>query len=295
MLSRCPSFGPKILTYSAFVVHLFFQSTLLIAQNPSLPKACPVKNGHQITSGSISLRPQIIESNIQPGQEEFRQVNSVAYDDQEYGLLVLKGGVISSVLSFRNFNLVLPEGTKIYGIAIEFDGNLTGGKLNLVQLQLTDRNGKNYGENKAAILPALQWNATRPNADSLWKHGGVNDVWNLKPSLQDVNSSNFGFKFQVKNVGSTEVKLNLDRVRLVIYYQAMPAMCMKDCSFFYVDPVKNATQYHWKIPTGAEVISNEVNQSFIGLNIGRLPYGIHEVCVQTESAAGLSDLCCLSF
>ncbi|MBK6823825.1 MAG: hypothetical protein IPG87_12865 [Saprospiraceae bacterium] len=87
-------------------------------------------------------------------------------------------------------------------------------------------------------------------------------MWNLKPSLQDVNSSNFGFKFQVKNVGSTEVKLNLDRVRLVIYYQAMPAMCMKDCSFFYVDPVKNATQYHWKIPTGAEVISNEVNQSY---------------------------------
>ncbi|MBK6823823.1 MAG: hypothetical protein IPG87_12855 [Saprospiraceae bacterium] len=54
MLSRCPSLD-KILTYSAFVVHLFFQSTLLIAQNPSLPKACPVKNGHQITSGSISL------------------------------------------------------------------------------------------------------------------------------------------------------------------------------------------------------------------------------------------------
>ncbi|MBK6823824.1 MAG: hypothetical protein IPG87_12860 [Saprospiraceae bacterium] len=31
---------------------------------------------------------------------------------------------------------------------------ITGGKLNLVQLQLTDRNGKNYGENKAAILPS---------------------------------------------------------------------------------------------------------------------------------------------
>ncbi|MBK8405476.1 MAG: hypothetical protein IPL25_15820 [Saprospiraceae bacterium] len=47
-------------------------------------------------------------------------MNSIAYDDQEYGQLVLKGGVISSVLSFRNFNLVLPEGSKIYGIAIEF-------------------------------------------------------------------------------------------------------------------------------------------------------------------------------
>ncbi|HRG34239.1 MAG TPA: SdrD B-like domain-containing protein [Saprospiraceae bacterium] len=295
MLSKCLNFGHKLLLCSVFTTVLTSLFLPLTAQNPGLPKACPVKNGHQTTTGSIVLRPQVVESNPFTGQVGFSQASNVAYNDQEYCQLILKSGELSSSLWFRDFNLNLPEGSKIYGIAIEFEGNVTGGKLNLVQLQLTDRNGKNYGENKAAILPALQWNATRPNADSLWKHGGVNDVWNLKPSLQDVNSSNFGFKLQVKNVGNTEVKLNLDRVRLVIYYQAMPAMCMKDCSFFYVDPVKNATQYHWKIPTGAEVISNEVNQSFIGLNIGRLPYGIHEVCVQTESAAGLSDLCCLSF
>jgi serine-aspartate repeat-containing protein C/D/E len=295
MLSKFLNFGHKLLLCSVFTAITIILVLPLTAQNPGLPKACPVKNGHQTTTGNIVLRPQVVESNLLTGQVGFSQASNVTYNDQDYCQLVLKSGELSSSLWFRDFNLNLPEGSKLYGIAVEFEGRIMGGKLSLMQLQLTDRNGKNFGENKASILPALQWNPTHSGADSLWKNGGINDLWNLTNSTKDINSSNFGFKIQFRNQSNKESILRLDRVRLIIYYQAMQPLCMKDCTFFYVDPVKNASQYHWKIPTGAEVISTEVNQSFIGINIGRLPYGIYEVCVQTESPSGLSSPCCLSF
>lgn len=273
-----------------------FQNAIYSTSLNGLPKACPMRNGQGLRSGKLSLRPLAIDVQQCSGTSNISWVNpkNTSYADDLYTELNLSPGAASECLWLHNFDLNIPDGSTIYGLGLEIEGHTTSSGITPVLIQLTDKNGNALGENKAGSSIKGAWATGNPSNDKTWTYGGVNDMWSLPLNPSVVNASNFGFKIKLKNNSTSLTTLRLDKIRLIIYYTALPSTCMKACAFFYVDPVPGAIKYHWSFPREVIQISGSQNDYYTYLNFERLPNGVHDICVSTESNQGISSPCCMS-
>lgn len=121
----------------------------------------------------------------------------------------------TNYLKCTNFGFGVPSGATINGIAVTFARygiNSTGRYIYDAVISLVV-GGTVVGSNKA--ITATKW----PAAETDITYGGVSDLWELTPTAEEINSSNFGV---VMSVDITRTNLqtiaSVDAVWITITY-----------------------------------------------------------------------------
>lgn len=121
--------------------------------------------------------------------------------------VVLNPGTIAHWLKATNFGFSIPSGATIDGIVAEVKWSSATATLNTVKLVV---GGSVVGSNKSTGLAG--------GASSYKTYGGSADKWGLTPSVSDVNASNFGLVFGVSATGFVGDTVNVDHIRITVYY-----------------------------------------------------------------------------
>lgn len=265
------------------------------AQTP-IPSPCPIKNTHAIKSGSLLIKPQSILTDKKNNPSSVEWINPMAsiQSDDIYTTIELKPGERSATLLIQNFDLHIPPASIVHGLAFNLEGHTNGGQVQIQQIQLIDQNQNPIGANKNYIYPSNAWQKDSLSKDYLWTYGSSKDQWSANINTSLINSINFGLSIKLKNIGNTNLNVRIDKIELIISYEEVSRMCMKNCAVFFVDPIPNATSYAWQIPNGASITS-ESSKSEIVLNLEAVPNGVHEICVNAVTPSGVSATCCKKF
>ncbi len=267
--------------------------------NGPIPQVCPIRIVNPLVKGSIWLSPRtIITLNSKAeNKESWDQISDLSYSDDQSAICALEPGQSTSPLYLRDFDLHIPKNSIIHGIEIELEGEASTNFIQFKQIQLTDQNGYEFGIDKSTTFSKSFLPVTSITGNGKMIFGSSKDKWeiiNLNPS--NLNSEQFGIKLQFTNTGNEHALIHLDHLKLIVHYTTEANICNYNSILFSVDPVPGAIRYHWTLPEKARIISSNPNDHLIIVNQQFLdPLGIHEICVQTESADGFSEPCCLSF
>jgi len=119
-------------------------------------------------------------------------------------------------LDATDFTMGVPAGATLNGIEVEIErkANAAGVKDDAVQLII---GGTPQGDDKKDVVTFY------PAFDQYASYGDSTDLWNLRrPSVEEINASNFGLRFAVQ--GTKDTNVSIDHIRIKVYYTpAAPA------------------------------------------------------------------------
>ena len=261
------------------------------------PKACPVRIAHDLHDGlltSVPRQSKSVSCTLNP--ISWQETDRTKSSDDRYATISIPTIKRSDCVWLHDFQLNIPDGALINGIRVDFEGHQEGSTLLTTRVQLTGTNGQLIGMNKAAYVRGDDWPQGSQGNDGFWWYGFRDDTWGANLTSDIVNNKNFGLQFQIRKPISRDTSIaRLDQVKITVFYSPLYTICHDSCTVFYVDPVPGASKYHWDIPSMSSFLNKDPNSNIINLNVVNLDYGVHEICVKTESGQGMSSRCCMNF
>lgn len=123
---------------------------------------------------------------------------------------------ISQRLFAQGFGFAIPGGSTIDGITVEIDRRDGGvGAASDNRVQLLDASSALVGDNKADL--PTDW----PTNSAIATYGGAADKWNATPTVDMVNSANFGVALSVQ-ADAANTDIFVDFIRITITYTPPP-------------------------------------------------------------------------
>ena len=270
---------------------------LAICAQTTNDQACPIFVPHKYYHGKISLPPQVSRViDCAWEDQDWNNSDFVKSNDDRYTETFLEGNKRSDCIRFYDFGFNIPEGASIDGVEFILEGHREGGFLITTKAQLIGPDGNALGNDRRGDVRGKDWPAGSTGEDARWYYGEYNDDWDLSLTPEIINHPNFGLELQVRKLYSSDTSIaRIDRVQLIVYYSPLYTICHDSCTVFYVEDIPEAIKYHWEIPDSAFFVNKDPNGNIINLNINALDFGVHEICVATESTAGMSEPCCMDF
>lgn len=262
-----------------------------------MPKACPIYIAHELHSGVLTTSANLLNNSDCPGGSvEWPTQQSLRSSDDQYSELALVNQERSQCLWLHDLDLNIPPGSVIEGIRVDLEGHQIGSSLLTTRVQLTDDLGQRIGMNQSAYVRGDDWPQGSLGRDGQWWYGGDKDDWDVNLTSDMVNNTNFGVLLQIRKPlkGDTSIA-RLDQVRVTVYFTPLFTICHDSCTVFYVDEVQDALAYHWDLPADGHFFNKDSHNNVLNLDTRDMDYGVHQLCVETESTRGRSTPCCMSF
>lgn len=166
-------------------------------------------------------------------------------DDGSYASCLCNG--YSNRAFYSGFDFDLPDGVTITGIKLETEitgaGEGSSGQDQMVYLRT---GGVLRGNNKA--IPFFPETPTYPFGETVPQtYGGATDLWGTTWSQSQVEDSTFGVDLQYSDFYAMGAILNLDFVRLTVYYAGNSAFDLSGIAS--TEAFGSLTVDHWKVLT----------------------------------------------
>jgi hypothetical protein len=198
-------------------------------------------------------------------------------------------------LTLKDFDLNIPPGAAIHQVRADFYGHREGSSVLTTSVNLIGPGGQRVGRSQSAWVRGDDWPMGVPGDDGHWWYGDNDQNWGTTLTPDFLNHPDFGIQFQVrKPIGRDTTIVRLDQVKLTVSFTPLYTICHDSCTIFYVDPVPGA-YYKWTLPSRSFLVSDDPSSNIINLNVEKMEYGLHEICVETISGFGTSDPCCMTF
>ena len=253
--------------------------------------SCPIWADLEPNADRRTATPTIYSQSVSIPFTDWEQLDSSRLSDDKYASVTIPGIQRSEIATFSRWGHKIPEGATIQGILLTVEGHQSGnGKIRDVKVQLQGSNENKAGQFLGVAFP--------DDEDQVWRYGGANDTWGRDWTADDINRSNFGLLYQVRNSLNTEVTAHIDQITLEIFYTPMYKVCNVGhvCVAFGVDEVPG-NSYNWHIPQGFQRLSS-LNEQY-AVNIGpkeNTAFGEYNLCVDVIDQTGvIIESCCRSF
>ncbi len=253
-------------------------------------QACPIWADLEPIAAQTTATPTVYSQSVSIPFYDWEQLDSSRYSDDQYATVTLPGINRSEMAIFSRWGHQIPEGAIIHGIRVDIEGHQTGGgSIRDVKVQLQGSN-----ENKASDYLGI---AYPDSIDQVWRYGGANDTWGRSWTANQINRSNFGLIYQVRNAVNSETTLHIDQISIEVFYTPIYTVCNDEhiCVAFGVDEIPGYS-YNWDIPQGFERLSS-LNELY-AVNVGpsTANFGQYSICVDVFDENGeFAENCCRSF
>jgi len=202
--------------------------------------SCPIWADLEPNADRRTATPTIYSQSVSIPFTDWEQLDSSRLSDDKYASVTIPDIQRSEIATFSRWGHKIPEGATIQGILLTVEGHQSGnGKIRDVKVQLQGSNENKAGQFLGVAFP--------DDEDQVWRYGGANDTWGRDWTADDINRSNFGLLYQVRNSLNTEVTAHIDQITLEIFYTPMYKVCNVGhvCVAFGVDevPVPNVTVF----------------------------------------------------
>lgn len=147
--------------------------------------------------------------------------NNVTLNDGSYATVSLPNNNSSSPLIVQGFGFSIPSGATINGIALTVvHGDISSiGSLEDVSVFL-EKAGTPTGSNLGQIF------AIWSGAPETFNYGGTSNLWGTTWTASDINASNFGVAFRVRNnAGGGTGVAGVDFMSITVYYSVSAIIC----------------------------------------------------------------------
>lgn len=128
---------------------------------------------------------------------------------------LLNAARTSRLIQATGFNFAIPVGYFIRGILLEVEKRIfiQGAGSSAIDLNVRLLGGSGTSSDYAT---ATSWPAT----DAYVSYGGSTDLWGLPWTVAEINASTFGCEVSVQLTGSNTTAVQIDHVRLTVYYSS---------------------------------------------------------------------------
>lgn len=152
------------------------------------------------------------ESSI--GSSAWSNASNAASSDNTYATNSVSGGGISHYLKATNFGFAIDSGATIDGIVVEVEKGWPSGIGAPVDYRVRIVKGGVIGSTDKSSVD--MWTVM----DTYKTHGANNDLWGETWAAADINDSGFGFAISATNGGGMPADIQIDHIRITVYYTA---------------------------------------------------------------------------
>lgn len=279
---------------SFWLVNLLIINLLSSQHNSVCPIGVGMEPSVKVKSSATSFSKEIFF----PQFMKWQDVQQIKFSDDQKAKLVLPDFKRSRIVMGNNLKLQLPAGSTITGITLAIEGQSTKYQhIDELEIFLLGADGEPKGNNKAnAAKLQKAWSTRTDGSDQMWMYGSQADTWGTSWTAEDVNSTNFGFQIQLRNIDQDTIDVFIDRVDVIVHYKPLYSFCDANCLTFYVDKLEQMGSYVWHYPAGFDMVSASTSYQTIDLKITYAPYGIHEICADIYDYNGnFTETCCRKF
>lgn len=194
-------------------------AALLQADVCKAPCEEAVRSPSDFAPAAVQVRLPTSGISVAVGSEiSWQTVNNIVQIGSHSALIFpLSAGQFTGFLAGQGYGFSIPSGATILGVEVEmhwYDSNFNGGdhaKQDQIRLW---HNGSPIGNNKSTY-------ADIPICGCFTTFGGPTDLWGATLTPAIVNSSTFGAAFKAYHVdtGLTGSSIDIDAIRIRVYYQ----------------------------------------------------------------------------
>ncbi len=267
----------------------------LSAQNVSV---CPIGVGMEPAVKAKSSATSFANEIFFPQFMKWQSIKEIKFSDDQKAKVVLPDFKRSRVMMGNNLKLQLPTGAIVTGVTLSIEGQSTKYQnIDELEILLLGSDGEPKGINKANTAKLQKpWSSRADSSDHMWMYGSQIDTWGTTWTAEDINSPNFGFQIQLRNIDQESIDVYIDRVEVMVHYTPLYSFCDANCLTFYVDKFEQMGSYVWHYPAGFDMVSASTSYQTIDLKINYAKYGIHEICADIYDYSGnFSETCCRKF
>jgi len=164
--------------------------------------SCPIWADLEPNADRRTATPTIYSQSVSIPFTDWEQLDSSRLSDDKYASVTIPDIQRSEIATFSRWGHKIPEGATIQGILLTVEGHQSGnGKIRDVKVQLQGSNENKAGQFLGVAFP--------DDEDQVWRYGGANDTWGRDWTADDINRSNFGLLYQVRNSLNTEVTAHI--------------------------------------------------------------------------------------
>lgn len=164
-----------------------------------------------VTVGTNS--PSSVVDDATLGSKTWSNPGNVTTTDDTYATVVVDTGEQSHYLKATGFGFDIPPQATIDGIVVEWEKKKTGGGgSGAIDNAVRIVKGGTIGSTDKS--KATEW----PTSDTYLSYGNSSDLWGETWTPSDINASDFGTALSGKETQGNIFTLNVDHVRVTIYY-----------------------------------------------------------------------------
>ncbi len=254
-------------------------------------QACPIWADLEPIADQSTSSPTIYSQSVSIPFYDWEQLDSSRYSDDQYSKVTIPGYKRSQIVSFSRLGHDIPDGAAITGIKLSIEGHQTGaGNITDYNVQLTGSNVNKANQYLGMAFP--------DSIDQVWIYGGEDDTWGRNWYASEINSSNFGLEYQVRNSVSGDVTFLIDQITVEIFYTPMYTFCNDEhaCVAFGVEEVPGYS-YNWHIPMEFTRLSSLNEQHTVNIGATELAaYGQYSLCIDVyDENNEFAENCCRNF
>jgi len=155
--------------------------------------------------------PSTIATDSSYGSIDWVNPDNVKVSDDTYATINLEEVEESYYIKATNFGFSIPNGNRIDGIKVEIE--LYANSNQIVDRRSRIIKGGSISSTDVFRDPNTFW----PEVEVYLTYGGESELWGQTLSVNDVNSSDFGFAFAIESFNNRRIGY-IDHIRMTVYY-----------------------------------------------------------------------------